>query len=123
MLPHEGDSSDDEFGAVPQTTKQYADATSIHGIFYLFEHGRFMFERILWMVLLLTGTYLSIIMAISLYTEWRAKPVLTTVSTTGLPVEKIEFPSITICSQGSVNEIIGIRSFTAHANWENILKS
>ena len=27
--------------------------------------------------------------------------------TTGYPIQEIEFPSITICSQGTINEIIG----------------
>ena len=33
------------------------------------------------------------------YCEWKDDPILTTVGTTSLPVEKIEFPTITLCGQ------------------------
>ena len=41
------------------------------------------------------------------YQNWKSSPVLTTVWTTGHPIEQVPFPSVTICAQGSVNEIIG----------------
>lgn len=40
------------------------------------------------------------------YVDWRDDPVLTTVSTTGYPVSKLEFPAVTICSLGLVNTIM-----------------
>ena len=49
----------------------------------------------------------ALTLSISAYTNWTGNPVLTTVWTTGHPIEKIPFPSVTICAQGSVNEIIG----------------
>ena len=39
------------------------------------------------------------------YSEWQEHPVLTTVSTTGKPIKDIEFPAITICSQGAIKEV------------------
>ena len=39
------------------------------------------------------------------YNEWQENPVLTTVSTTGKPIKDIEFPAITICSQGAIKEV------------------
>ena len=39
------------------------------------------------------------------YNDWQDNPVLTTVQTTGMPISKIDFPAITICSQGTINEV------------------
>jgi len=42
------------------------------------------------------GTYWSWYM----YADWQEKPVLTTVTTTALPVSEISFPAVTVCSEG-----------------------
>ena len=34
--------------------------------------------------------------------KWRADPVMTNVKTTGLPIDKLEFPAITICGLGMI---------------------
>ena len=38
--------------------------------------------------------------------SWQDSPVLTTVGTTAHPIYKIDFPAITICSQGLVQQVI-----------------
>jgi len=35
-----------------------------------------------------------------LYADWQEKPVLTTVTTTALPVTLVNFPAVTICAEG-----------------------
>ena len=42
----------------------------------------------------------------TIYDEWQDHPVLTTIGTTGLPIERVKFPSITICGQGSSKDIL-----------------
>ena len=49
--------------------------------------------------------------------EWQHQPVLTTIGTTGLPVEKIKFPSITICGQGSSKDILDRAMFRQLSNY------
>ena len=39
------------------------------------------------------------------YNDWQDNPVLTSVSTTAMPIAEIEFPAITICGQGSIAEV------------------
>ena len=39
------------------------------------------------------------------YNNWQDNPVLTSVSTTAMPIAEIEFPAITICGQGSIAEV------------------
>ena len=106
--------SEDSDGPVGKTLKEYGGATTIHGIPYILEDGRKMFERLLWVSLVILGMVLTIHLSAQLYNDWQDDPVLTTVGTTGLDIEKIDYPSITICAQGSVKEMIGL-----HFLWSN----
>ena len=38
------------------------------------------------------------------YIEWDENPVLTSLHTTAKPISELDFPSITICGQGSIAE-------------------
>ena len=40
------------------------------------------------------------------YIEWQANPTITTINTTAYPIENIEFPAITICSQGAAKDVV-----------------
>ena len=37
---------------------------------------------------------------------WDDNPILTTVSTTALPIHELEYPAITICGQGMASETL-----------------
>ena len=45
---------------------------------------------------------LGVYWSIHLYFDWQEKPVLTTVTTTALPVSHVDFPAVTICSEGEL---------------------
>ena len=82
-----------------QTAREYSNSTSIHGIPYIFEKDAFIFERTLWVLAVSCGIILATVMSATAYFDWKDSPILTTVATTGYPIEKIEFPAITICAQ------------------------
>ena len=94
-------------GPVSKTLKDYGEATTIHGIPYLLEGGRNPFERLLWLVVIGIGICIALYFSLDIYDDWQANKVLTTVSTTGYDITNMEYPSITICAQGSVKEITG----------------
>ena len=48
----------------------------------------------------------SIYTTINSYKEWKESPTITTVNTTAYPIESIDFPAITICSQGATEDIV-----------------
>ena len=109
-----GDSDDNNTKNCPVVTKtvhEYAEATSIHGIAYIFESGRLSFERLLWLILVLVFGFMAFIISMPLLNNFLDNPVLTTVHTSGYPIENVQFPSITICGQGSVNEVVGEYAF------------
>ena len=102
------DSSDDnDLEPVSKTLKDYGEATTIHGIPYVLEGGRNPFERLLWLVVIGIGICIALYFSLDIYDDWQANKVLTTVSTTGYDIANMEYPSITICAQGSVKEITG----------------
>ena len=88
-------------GSIGKTAKEYSQSTTIHGFAYIGEDGLLILERLLWIFIVCLGIFLSIYMSVSAYVEWKGNPVLTTVATTGFPIEKVEFPAITICAQVS----------------------
>ena len=40
------------------------------------------------------------------YVEWQASPTITTINTIAYPIKNIEFPAITICSQGASKDVM-----------------
>ena len=95
----------------PKTIHEYASVCSPHGIFYIFESNRLPFERILWVLVVGVFIGFAINWSISAYKNWQEDPILTTVATTGLAIEDVSFPSITICAQGSANDIVDAALF------------
>ena len=94
-------------GPLTKTIMEYCGATSIHGVSYIAEGSRLFFERVLWVVLITICASISLVLTKKIYDNWDQDPISTTVSTTEYGIENIEYPSITICAQGSVKNIIG----------------
>ena len=94
-----------------KTLHEYASASTAHGIAYVFEDGRLFFERVLWVIVVIAALTFAIIMSKTAYYNWKDNPVLTSVKTTGLPIENIDFPSITVCTQGAANEVVDAALF------------
>ena len=94
-------------GPLTRTLVEYGGSTTLHGLPYILEDGRLLLERVLWVVLVTLCAILSFYWTYQIYKSWDESPILTTVGTTEYDIEQIEYPSITICTQGSVREIIG----------------
>ena len=94
-------------GIFTKTLVEYGDTTSIHDISYILADGRLFLERVLWVVLVTLCASVSVGLTKKIYDNWEQDPISTTVGTTEYNIENIEYPSITICAQGSVRDIIG----------------
>ena len=82
-----------------KTIKEYAENTIIHGIQYIFENGASVYEKFSWIFVVLGGIIFAAILSLQGLQKWQNNLILTTVETTSYPIEKVEFPSITICAQ------------------------
>ena len=91
---------------IVDTTKQYSSTTTIHGISYLTGDDISGIERLLWAIVVLSAISIAVFQVASLYKNWQEQPVVTTLDTVALPIEKIKFPAVTICPQGSRQGII-----------------
>ena len=45
-------------------------------------------------------------MAREVYIQWKDNPTVTTINTSSYPITNVDFPAITICSQGSAKDIL-----------------
>ena len=107
-----------------RTLKEYSSASTTHGIAYVFEDDRLILERVLWIIVIIIAIFFAASLSIRAYTNWQDDPVLTSVGTTGFPIEKVAFPSITICAQGSAKEIVDaafVKQFTDYLLEKNLI--
>ena len=94
-----------------KTLYEYASVCTPHGIFYIFESDRLILERTFWVLAVCIFTGFAIAWSVSAYENWQENPILTSVATTGYPIQKVPFPSITICAQGAANDIVDAALF------------
>jgi hypothetical protein len=59
------------------------------GFIYIFFSYQTWFGRIFWILVILLMTILGLYWCIKAYLDWQDKPVLTTVTTTALPVTSV----------------------------------
>ena len=90
------------FKAINSTIQEFASITTIHGLAYVFDRSGKTFDNVLWFISVFIGTVFSIYMSHDAWKTWQDSPVLTSIKSTGLPLQKIDFPAITICSQGLI---------------------
>ena len=59
-----------------------------------------------------------------IYVEWQANPTITVINTTSFPIKNVEFPAITICSQGLAKDIMEnvlIKQFESYLESKKII--
>ena len=90
------------FKVIKSTLCEFANVTTIHGVAYIFDSTIKALDNLLWFVSVCLGTGLAIHMSLDAWKTWKESPVLTSVRSTGLPLQNVDFPAITICSQGLI---------------------
>ncbi|TDG51035.1 hypothetical protein AWZ03_002690 [Drosophila navojoa] len=78
---------------------EYSKSTTIHGIRYIFELHRPIYEKLYWLVLTCTSMYFAASLIWATYLKWQDSPVILGFDETLVPVHKIPFPTITICPE------------------------
>jgi hypothetical protein len=82
----------------------YMEYSTVAGLHYAFDRKQPKLGNILWMISVSILTFFGIYVSVQNYSEWKTNPVMTTVTTAGMPISKVPFPSVVICSQGSNTE-------------------
>ncbi len=60
--------------------------------------------------------------SIKSYTDWKNSPVLTTVMTTAYPIKLVDFPAVTICSQGMDEDVFSTGMISSFLKFLKIKK-
>ena len=81
--------------------KAYFSETTVHGFRYIVE-GHDVVERTFWAIVIVSGFVLSGILIQQSFENWENTPVQTTIDTVSLPIEQLDFPSITVCNPDSL---------------------
>ena len=56
--------------------EEYANRTSIHGIGYIFAHDLGLFERLLWMIVVLGFLAAALLLSANLWIQWEEQQVV-----------------------------------------------
>ena len=62
----------------------------------------------MWVITIIAGLYFAVNTIEPLYDRYVNNPIIRTIKTTNFPIEKIDFPAVTICSNNKVGIDIDI---------------
>ena len=79
----------------------YFSQTTVHGFKYVVQ-GRNIFERIIWILFIVSGFMYSSWQIYKALRHWETHPVETTIDKIGVPVKELPFPAITVCDTKSL---------------------
>ena len=114
---------------IKKNLKNYASVTTAHGIPYVAEEDRPVLEKLFWTAIVSLAVAFGVVQTWMIYTLWQNEPVITTLDTVAHPIDKLEFPAVTVCPQGSIKSIsenmlfIQLERFIENQNKDTILRS
>ena len=103
--------------AIVKGAKEFSSATTIHGISYLASPDHSIGSKLFWMVTVILAILGTSYQVFSMWWLWGELPVITTLDTIFYPIEKLEFPAVTLCPQGSVLEIMDTVFYYQFEKW------
>ena len=103
--------------AIVKDAKEFSSATTIHGISYLTSSDHSIGSKLFWMVTVVLAILGTSYQVFSMWWLWGELPVITTLDTISYPIEKLDFPAVTLCPQGSVLEIMDIVFYHQFEKW------
>ncbi len=71
----------------------YSQTSTIAGFHYIFEPKLPAGGKAFWLVLVVLLTAVGTYLSFQYYIQWKSEPVVITLTSTGLPISKIDFPS------------------------------
>ncbi|XP_056643405.1 pickpocket protein 28-like [Diorhabda sublineata] len=102
-----------------QYFNDYCEHSSIIGFNYLAEK-RSKGERILWIILIIIATSLSIYFIKEQYDKYDENPFIVSLATRETPIFEIPFPAVTICPFTKVGRALFNYTEVIHRLWDNI---
>ena len=101
-----------------KTVKEFTQNSSVHGIGYIFGTDIPLVDSIFWALVSLASLSLALYMSVDAYLEWQAKPTITTLANSSVPVTEITFPAVTICRDGVDMKALEDAIFEDFISWK-----
>ena len=79
--------------------REYSAQASVHGVGYVVS-ARLLADRLLWLSLVVVALISASLLSHDLYLNWQKAPVVTDLKDTNKQVQDLQFPSVTICTEG-----------------------
>lgn len=91
---------------IVKTATEFCEVSTTHGLYYIFERKFGQLSQLFWIVTCVTLFSISMFLISSAVRNYHETPTITSVFSTGHPVRKMDFPSITMCGLGMVEDIL-----------------
>ena len=105
--------------AVNKTIQEYSEASTVHGISYVFSKSFPLPDRLLWTLLTTIALALASYWSVTAYNNWQDNLVTTTLKDAAMPVTSLNFPGVTICTSGLNMEAVTKQLMKDFNNWKN----
>ena len=86
--------------------QEYSEYSTVQGVVYILQRHQTVFGKIFWMLVVFLMILLSIYWSAEAYNSWQDSPVITTVQTSAYPLKDLEYPAVTVCGQGSNDDVL-----------------
>ena len=80
--------------------RTFTSNTTVHGLSYISDQTLPIFDRLVWFVIVVAFGVFSAYLSNGVLNAWQTSVVETTLKETELDVTQVDFPAITICSEG-----------------------
>ncbi|KAK4020504.1 pickpocket protein 28 isoform X2 [Daphnia magna] len=100
--------------------QHFCESSSIHGLKHVYEDGSLMFERVVWILVFLSGVCFSSYFCWQVWQKWEQSPILTSVETQLYPLKNVPFPAVTICNVNKVSESKLYEVILANPKFKNV---
>ena len=91
---------------VINVASDYCSNSSIHGVPYILNRDHSKNGRFFWRVAVIVALSLTSVQLYQVLKSWYDEPVVTSLKTISLPIERIDFPAVTVCPQGSTDDLM-----------------
>jgi hypothetical protein len=82
------------------TLRSYTSNATVHGLSYIGDLTLPVVDRLVWLVVVVLFGSCAAYLSHGVFKEWQSNKVVTTLRDTELPITELDFPAITICSEG-----------------------
>ena len=100
------------------TLKAFSEATTIHGITYIFSSSLPRADRTLWALFTLASLSLGVFWSTTAFTDWQNNLTITTLKDAAKPVTGITFPAVTVCTGGLDMEAVKKALYKDFTSWK-----